>query len=92
MKISELTPAIIAEYVHVDPADPLIPSMTSAAIAFVRDYTGLTDAELDEHDDLWIAVAVLTSDMYDQRAFAVDRANINPTAQQILWSHATNYL
>lgn len=92
MKITELTPEIIGEYVHIDPSDPLIPSMTAAAVAFCRGYTGLTDEELDEHEDITIAVMTLISDMYDQRSMQVSTEDINWTAQSILSMHATNYL
>lgn len=92
MKISELSPEIIGEYVHIDPEDPLIPSMVSAAASFVKGYTGLTDEELEEHEDITIAVMVLVSDMYDQRSIQVSADNINWTAQSILSMHATNYL
>ena len=92
MKLSELTPEIISEYVHIDPADPLIPSMTAAAGAFVKSFTGLSDEEIDEHEDITIAALTIIADMYDQRTIQVVYDNVNWTAISILSLHADNYL
>lgn len=92
MKLSELTPGTIGAYVNIDAADPLIPALQSAAVDFVKGYTGLTSEELDEFEDITIAVMVLVSDMYDKRSMTVDKSEINWTVQAILSMHATNYL
>lgn len=96
MKISEITLNDICQQAHVDcDADDaqeaaLLTAMMTAAVDFVRAYTGLTDEELEEHEDLSIAVLVLAADMVDNRTMVVDKNNVNRVVETILGMHCRN--
>ena len=92
MKISELTPQIIAEYVHIDPDDLLLTPLKEAAINYAVKYTGHTVTELDAYEDVTIAVLLLISDFYDQRTSHTDKPVNNPAIETILSLHSVNYL
>ena len=93
MKISEITTETIAEHLRVDETDdPMIQVIKDAAVEYVRSYTGLTDEELDAHEDLTLAVLILASDMYDNRAATVKEANSTKTLEGILGMHSKNQL
>lgn len=92
MKVSELTSNFLAEYIHVEPDDPMVQQMKTAAVAYVKSFTGLTDKEIDAIDEMWIAVACLVSDMYDNRSMVIKEEGMNRTAATIMMMHATNYL
>lgn len=47
---------------------------------------------LDDYEDLTMAVFVLANDMYDNRIYNVDRAEINPIVSSILGMHSVNLL
>lgn len=93
MKISEITVETIAEHLRIDEADDLmIPVIKDAAVEYVRSYTGLTNEEMDNHEDLTLAVLILASDMYDNRAATVKESNSNKTLECILGMHSRNQL
>ena len=95
MKVSEITVDYIAEYIRVD-TNVIdlreLEVMLNAAKAFIRNYTGLTDTEIDEHEDISIAVYVLCEDMYDNRSYYVDKSNLNKVVETILGMHCINLL
>lgn len=98
MKVSEVTRDVVADFCRIIPEDQTetelatLDAMTAAAKQYCIGYTGLTEAELDEHEDITIAMLVLVSDMYDNRQMYVDKANINRTADTILGMHCVNWL
>lgn len=92
MKVSEITVGFIGEYLRVDGETVTITALKSAAISYIKGYTGLTDEELDDHEDISIAVLVLCSDMYDNRQMTVQNDKENPTVKQILSMYSKNYL
>lgn len=95
MKISEVTDEIINDYCGIceEEASDLLEAMKPAAQAFIRSYTGLTDAEIEEHEDLTVAYLLLINDMYSQRDYTLSwQKQVNPTVDLILRSHAINYL
>lgn len=92
MVISGITSQNVADFLRLDEADPMLVPMMDAAKAFIRDYTGLSDEELDEHEDFYIAFMVLIQDMYDNRAMYVEKDNINRVVDSILFRHRTNFL
>ena len=66
MKVSEITEKDVLEYIRQDGGSAReVEPLLSAALAFVRSYTGLTDEEIDEHEDFYIVVLILCQDMYD---------------------------
>lgn len=66
--------------------------LQKAAVEYVKSYTGLTDAEIDEHEDITAAVLVLISDMYDNRQMYVDKGNVNRVVDTILGMYCVNLL
>lgn len=72
MKISEITAADIWRHIRESPEDmetednTEILVMKKAAVEFCKGYTGLTEEQLDEHEDITIAVLMLIADMYDK--------------------------
>jgi hypothetical protein len=99
MKVSEITPETICQQAHVetgmldDPAEALLlQSIREAAVEYAKSYTGLTADELEEHEDLTIAVLVLAADLYENRTMTVDKSNVNRVAETILGMHCRNLL
>ena len=96
MKVSEITIDDIANHVRADePEDPILPVIHKAAISYVRSYTGLSDEEMDAHEDLTLAVLIIASDMYDNRQMQVDARNnsyLNKLVESTLGMHSRNLL
>lgn len=96
MKISEITPEIVKDYCGIsdDDSDVIIKNvLMPSARAFIRGYTGLSDSEIDRHDDLATAFMVLVSDMYTQRDYTLSfQKQVNPCVSAILGMYAVNYL
>lgn len=98
MKVSELTIPVIANYCRImdddvtDSENISLEAMKIAAITYARSYTGLSDLEMERHEDITIAILTLIADMYDNRSMIVDKNNVNRTAEVILSMHAKNLL
>ena len=98
MKVSELKLNEICDYCRIIVEDltetehATLEAMKTAAVKYCVGYTGLSEAELDEHEDITIAVLTLIGDMYDNRNMYVDKAHINRTADTILGMHCVNWI
>lgn len=94
MIVSRLTDKDVLSFLRLDGTEgDISPSaLLEAATAYVRSYTGLTDREMDEHEDLAIAVLVLCADLYENRLTTVDTANVNRTVSCILGMHCKNLI
>lgn len=93
MKVSEITEKDVLEYIRQDGGSAReVEPLLSAALAFVRSYTGLTDEEIDEHEDFYIVVLILCQDMYDNRAIYPEKNNLNKVVDTILGMHRKNLL
>lgn len=93
MKVSEITSYDVVKYARIDDYDEVeINNIISAAKAYVRSYTGLTDDEIDTHEDFYTAIMVLCEDMYDNRSMYVDKSNVNKVVETILGMHCVNLL
>lgn len=97
MKVSEMTVSDIAEYCRIaEPSEAdnaFLSQAIEAAKAFIRSYTGLDNASIDEHEDFVIVVYILTQDMYDNRSLYNDRkVSLNNTVETILGMHSVNLL
>lgn len=66
--------------------------MQVAAVAYVSGQTGLNEVEMDEHEDLTIAVLTVISDMWDNRSLTLDRSNPNTLVDTILFAYSSNLL
>lgn len=93
MKVSEIQVTDIVEYLRLDEYEEshITPLLTSAK-HFIRSYTGLTDTEIDQHEDFYTVVMVLCQDMYDNRVLYPDRNNLNKVVDTILGMHRNNLL
>jgi hypothetical protein len=103
MKVSNVTIADLKQYANIyhDEDDNLFMTILDACKQFVSIYTGLPLEDdptngivdsVDDHEDLTIALMVLSNEMYDNRAFVVDNTKLNFVIKQILDSHSVNYL
>lgn len=96
MKISEITPEIVKDYCGISDtdSDEIIKNvLMPAAKKFIMGYTGLSEKEVDQHEDLAHAFMVLVNDMYTQRDYTLNvNRQINPAVKTILGLYAVNYL
>ena len=96
MKVSEITTEEIANYLRISEIDEGLTNeldvYLKVAKKYIKDETGLTDDELDEHEDFIIAVYILCQDMYDNRTLYVDKSNVNKVVDTILGRHRINLL
>lgn len=95
MRASEITLAVIKKFCredYDDQDDILKDVILPTARSFVISYTGLGTDELDDHEDITIALLVLCSEMYDERRYTVDMSSLNPLAKGILDLHCKNYV
>lgn len=94
MKVSELTEQDVIQYARMENAEEDIApaALLEAAKAYVRSYTGLTDEEIDRHEEISIAVLALCSDMCDNRQLAAENDKVNRVVETILGMHAVNLI
>ncbi|AQR98120.1 phage gp6-like head-tail connector protein [Clostridium saccharoperbutylacetonicum] len=94
MKYSELSINEVKEYLRIDDdsEDNTLNIILLASKSFVKGYTGLSLDQLDQYDDLSIVILVLCAEMYDNRQFTVDKANISPVILIILNLYSINLL
>lgn len=90
MKLSQVTLDIIRDYLRIPEVGPELPLIRDAALHYIRTYTGLGDAQLEDHEDLSIALLVLCAELYDNRQMSVQNGRMNPVIEQILSAHAVN--
>ena len=94
MLVSELTVDNLKNYLRVDTDidDTLLAVILPAAKRFCAQYTGLTLEDLDDHEDMPLAVLAVAADMYEVRQVTLNGTQINPTTAQILGTYSTNLL
>lgn len=98
MKVSEITVNDIIRYLREEPEDLTaeeiqdIENYLVTSKKFIKSYTGLTEEEIDTHEDFYIVAMVLCQDMYDNRSYYVDKSNLNKVVETILGMHSVNLL
>lgn len=94
MKISEVTITDLKEYANVDHSldDNLFHNILLAVKSYIKNYTGLTIEEMDNKEDLTIALMILCNEMYDNRAYTVENDKTNKVVNSILDMHSVNLL
>lgn len=98
MKVSEITLKDICRQLRTEETYLMeedrkyLAILQTAAVDYVKGYTGLDEAAIDTHEDITIAVLVLISDMYDNRQMYVDKANTNRVVDTILGMYCENLL
>ena len=91
MKVSDITIEDVAEYLRTSDTTQL-QIMLDSAKSYVKSYTGLTDEEIDSHEDISHAIFVLVSDMYDNRSIEVKSDKANIVVSTILNMYCANLL
>lgn len=95
-KVSDLTSSDIQKYLRVSELSEddthYLDTILNVAKEFIKNYTGVSDEELDTCQDFIIVVYVLCQDMYDNRTYYVDGNNVNKVVQTILDMHSRNLL
>lgn len=95
-KISDITSGNLAEYLRLPDPDvndyTTLNTMLDVAVGYMKAYTGRTDEELDELNDMVIVAFVLVQDMWDNRTMYVDGSNVNKVVDTILGMHQVNLL
>ena len=79
MKLSEIDVPFVKEYLRQDgdEDDRLIGAILEGAKDYIVKYTGQSLEQLEESEDLVIAVLVLCAEFYDNRTISVnDRLNL----------------
>ena len=96
MRLSELTVDRVLSHVRADDTSEnrayLEDIALPAAKSFVSAYTGRELEDLDQYEDITIAVLCLIADMFDVRAYTMNGIQKNPTVEQILGSHCSNFI
>jgi hypothetical protein len=97
MKVSDVTLQNVMDFLRIDLPTEIeeaeISAMMTAALNYIVGYTGLTEEEIDEHEDITIAYQVLIADMFDQRNNQIEKPTyVNRTVQSILSLYRVNLL
>lgn len=96
MKISEITTENLIAYCKEELDDVLVIKefeiLLTGAKAYLRGQTGLTDAQMDEKEDLTIALMVLVNDMHENRVMSVEKSSVNKIVESIISMHSVNLL
>lgn len=95
-KVSDITAEDLADYIRlIDTTEDDIQTLNNllnVATTFISNYTGRTQAELDNYQDFVIVVCILVQDMWDNRTLYIDKNNLNKVVETILGMHSVNLL
>lgn len=97
MKISEIDVSFVKEYLRQDgdEDDKLIGAILEGAKDYIVKYTGQSLEQLEDSEDLAIAVLVLCAEFYDNRTISVnERINlrINSMLESLLGMYSVNLI
>ena len=97
MKLSEIDVPFVKEYLRQDgdEDDRLIGAMLEGAKDYIIKYTGQNLEQLEESEDLTIAVLVLVAEFYDNRTISVnERINlrINSVLEGLICKYTINLI
>lgn len=97
MKLSEMDLDFAKEYLRQDNSDDdqLIELLLDASKNYVVNYTGLSLEQLEQHEDVCIAVLVLIAEFYDNRTVSInDKLNLrmNTMLESLLGRHSVNLI
>ena len=94
MKINEVTTEFVLNYLHEDGTDAenlaIVTAAMPAAKAYIIEHTSLTEAEINEYDDLTFAYLIIIEDLYDNRTAYTNNIHANTTLDKILSLHSKN--
>lgn len=95
MNVDEQLLEEIKNYLNVyhNEDDILIKSLVEMAIEYIKDYTGLTNEEIEQKkNSLKVAIMLICSDAYDNRGQTTLQQKQNLLLTSILNLHSKNYL
>ena len=97
MKLSEIDVPFVKEYLRQDgdEDDKLIGAILEGAKDYIAKHTGQSLDQLEESEDLTIAVLVLVAEFYDNRTISVnERINlrINSILESLIGRYSVNLL
>lgn len=97
MKLSEIDVPFVKEYLRQDgdEDDKLIGAILEGAKDYIVKYTGQSIDQLEESEDLTIAVLVLVAEFYDNRTISVnERINlrINSMLDSLMGRYSRNLI
>lgn len=96
MKLKKVDENFLCDYLKIDEPDLYekqnVKMAFEAAKEYIKNQTGINDEVLYSKDDLTIAVLVLTEDMYENRRYYVDNANMNEVVKNIIYQYSENLL
>lgn len=95
MKVSEITAEDLSAYIRVDldnDTEKLLTTLLNIAKEYIKSYTGISNEEMDKHEDIVIVVCILVQDMYDNRTLYVDKTNLNKTVESIINLYRVNLI
>ncbi len=93
MTVSEITINVLKDWLGVSDGDETaLNACLTAAKSRAVGYTGLTLAELDEHEDITIAVIGMVNDFYTNNRPDIAQIAINPMSKNILNMYSKNLL
>ena len=96
MKVSEITINDVADYIRLTEKsaeeEKFLTNILVVAKEFIKNYTGLSNEKIDEHEDFYIVVMVLCEDMFDNRILYIDKGNLNKVVETILGMHCVNLI
>ena len=97
MKLSEIDVPFVKEYLRQDgdEDDKLIGAILEGAKDYIVKYTGQSLEQLEESEDLTIAVLVLVTEFYDNRTISVnDRINlrVNMMLESLMGRYSVNLI
>lgn len=97
MKLSEIDVSFVKEYLRQDgnEDDRIIGTILEGAKDYIVKYTGQSLEQLEDGEDLTIAVLVLCAEFYDNRTISVnDRLNlrVNMMLDSLIGRHSVNLI
>lgn len=95
-KVSEIKVQDLISYLRLTDIDKTeenyLNTIIYSSISYVKNYTGLTDEELDKYSDIVAVIFIICQDLYDNRSLYVEKNNINKVVESILSLHSCNFL
>lgn len=94
MKLSDITLEHVKDYLNInyDDEDTEIELLMNGVEQHIKDYTGLTDEQIDDKPNLSIAYMVLVNELYTNRQYTVASDKANQVVEQILGMYSVNLL
>lgn len=96
MKFSEISESDLKNYAREDDdsseTNKLFEQILISVKSYIKGYTGLSESQIDDKEDLVMVVFVLSNELYDNRSFTVQNDKVNYVVKSILDLHSVNFL